>query len=180
LAVVVPFENPSPPSIARLIGFLTADRIADKLGVSRDSPARMQAGMLQVLRDSIGDEPGISIVEHDLDRPLPVLGLFDAVVSSFAIHHVSHERKRSLYREIFGLLTPGGVFLNLEHVTSPTASLHARFLDTLGVTPETEDPSNKLLDFQTQLAWLREIGFEDVDCCWKWLELALLSGVKGR
>jgi len=25
LAVVVPFENPSPPSIARLIGFLTAD-----------------------------------------------------------------------------------------------------------------------------------------------------------
>jgi tRNA (cmo5U34)-methyltransferase len=134
--------------------------------------------MLQVLRDSIGDEPGISIVEHDLDRPLPALGLFDAVVSSFAIHHVSHERKRSLYREIFGLLTPGGVFLNLEHVTSPTASLHARFLNTLGVTPETEDPSNKLLDFQTQLAWLREIGFADVDCHWKWRELALLAGAK--
>lgn len=134
--------------------------------------------MLQVLRDNFGREPGITVVEHDLDRTLPALGSFDAVVSSFAIHHVSHARKRTLYAEVFALLNPGGVFLNLEHVASPDESLHERFLQAIGYTTETEDPSNKLLDFELQLAWLREIGFVDVDCHWKWRELALLAGAK--
>jgi hypothetical protein len=100
------------------------------------------------------------------------------VVSSFAIHHVPHERKRALYAEVYGLLTPGGVFLNLEHVSSPSEALHRRFIDALDVRPGEEDPSNKLLDVESQLAWLREIGFTDVDCTWKWLELALLTGAR--
>jgi len=57
--------------------------------------------------------------------------------------------------------------------------LHEHFLSKIGISPENEDPSNKLLDVETQLGWLREIGFVDVDCYWKWLELALLVGRKG-
>src|SRR5437762_2014159 len=133
--------------------------------------------MLGRLRTRFVADPAVRVLAHDLNRPLPrSLGSFDAIVSSFAIHHVSHQRKRALYEEVFGLLRPGGVFCNLEHVASATTTLHEQFLTCLEIEPGQEDPSNKLLDLQTQLVWLAEIGFIDVDCHWKWRELALFAG----
>jgi tRNA (cmo5U34)-methyltransferase len=134
--------------------------------------------MLEAARKRFAGDSRVSVVELDMDSSLPKLGPFDAVISSFAIHHLVHERKRALYAEIYGLLNSEGVFCNLEHVSSPSDRLHAEFLHRIGFTVETEDPSNKLLDSETQLGWLREIGFVDVDCQWKWRELALLVGVR--
>jgi tRNA (cmo5U34)-methyltransferase len=134
--------------------------------------------MLDRLRQRFGNDNRVQIVPHDLDQPLPPMGTFDLVASSFAIHHLAHTRKEVLNREVWSILRPGAVFCNLEHVASPSATVHQRFLDALGVAPEQEDRSNKLLDMETQLRWLREIGFEDVDCFWKWRELALMVGKK--
>ena len=144
--------------------------------------------MLEKARNYFKDDNSVRIIEHDLSYPISdkliteekekeeLERQFDAIISGLAIHHLTHERKYSLYKEVYNLLKPGGVFCNLDHVASPTLRLHKQFLAK--TTYKKEDKSNKLLDMQTQLKWLEEIGFIDVDCYWKWLELALLIGVK--
>jgi tRNA (cmo5U34)-methyltransferase len=157
----------------RLMALLKIDR-PQAQGIALDfSPT-----MLEAVQARFAEDASIKIVTHNLDDPLPELGRFDAVVSSFAIHHLVDDRKRSLYAELYDLLEPGGVFCNLEHVASSTPRIHEYFRQAIGIAHEPDDPSNKLLDVETQLQWLRAIGFTDVDCYWKWLELALLIGVK--
>jgi len=172
-----------PPTPRRVLDLGTGDGYT--LGLVRGAHPEAEgvgvdfsAEMLGRARERFAGDAGVEIVEHDLDVPLPALGTFDLVVSSFAIHHCVDERKRALYGEVFGVLEPGGRFLNLEHVDSATPELHVDFLAAIGKTPAEDDPSNKLVAVETQLTWLREIGFVDVDCYWKWRELALLAGVR--
>ena len=125
---------------------------------------------------------------------------FDAVVSGFAIHHLPDARKRTLYAEIHDLLAPAGVFLNLEHVASATARVSAigdeALIDHQYIARRSagEDVSrdavrrdfltrpdraaNILAPVEEQCAWLRALGFIDVDCFWKYFELALFGGVR--
>jgi SAM-dependent methyltransferase len=134
--------------------------------------------MLEKARARFADDGRVEIVEHDLAKPLPPMGEFDAVVSSLAIHHLEHERKRELYREAFEIVVPGGVFVNLDHVASASLKLHLAFFEAIDEPIENEDPSDRLLSVHAQLTWLDELGFEDVDCLWKWRELALLAAAK--
>jgi SAM-dependent methyltransferase len=147
----------------------------DVTGIAVD----FQPAMLERARDRFAGDDRVEVIEHDLDQSLPgSLGAFDLVVSSFAIHHLAPQRQRALYAEVFDHLQPGGRFANLEHVASPTDALHGEFLELLGSSREQDDPSNQLVEVGTQLAWLQAIGFVDVDCFWKWRELALLSGTR--
>jgi SAM-dependent methyltransferase len=114
-----------PRDARRILDLGTGDgRLLALLG--RDRPAMHGVGvdfsapMLAAAHERFAGDVRIDLVEHDLAEPLPALGSFDAVVSSFAIHHLEDERKRALYGEAFELLEPGGVLANFEHVASPT------------------------------------------------------------
>lgn len=116
-------------------------------------------------------------------------------MSGFAIHHLTHERKRALYGEIYKVLSPNGILIHIEHVASATVELETLF-ETLFIRnlasyqrrseeevkkeyetrPDRED--NILIDMETQLEWLRDIGFRHVDCYFKWMELSVFGGLK--
>ena len=147
----------------------------DANGVGLD----FQEAMLQRARERFEGDARVMIASHDLDQPLEDdLGSFDVVVSSFAIHHLVPDRQRALYGEVFDRLRPGGLFANVEHVSSRSDELHTAFLAAIGRTPEQDDPSNKLVPVPAHLDWLDELGFRDVECYWKWRELAVVGGYR--
>jgi SAM-dependent methyltransferase len=138
-----------------------------------------QEEMLRRARERFAGDDRVTIGVHDLDRPLPAdLGTFDVIVSSFAIHHLVPGRQRALYGEVHERLRPGGLFANAEHVASRSDELHIAFLAAIGKTPEQDDPSNKLVPVPSHLEWLDDLGFRDVECYWKWRELALIGARK--
>lgn len=134
--------------------------------------------MLDRAADRLGDGPSVELRRHDLAVPLAESGPFDAVVSGLTIHHLEDERKRRLFVEVHELLAPGGAFVNLDLVQSAIPQLHERFRREIGRVED--DPSDRLADLSEQLEWLRAAGFGEVDCHFKWLELALTVAVKGR
>ena len=144
-------------------------------------PGATQAGgldssppMLGLARERFGDDPRVALLAHDLEEPLPHLGAFDAVVSGFAIHHLPHGRKRSLFAEVAGMLRSGGLFANLEVVQCATDELQAEFYRRIG-RPDG-DAEDVLAEVEPQLQWMREGGLTQVDCAWRWRGFALLVG----
>jgi len=133
-------------------------------------------------------ESSISTVEADLRDPLPE-GPFDAVVSALAIHHLEDRDKRDLLGRVGGVLRPGGVFVNAEHVAGPTPWLERTYRRLWqeacrGAGASEQEISaavarmetDRSRDIQTQLAWMRESGMEDCDCFFKQLHFAVLAG----
>jgi tRNA (cmo5U34)-methyltransferase len=141
--------------------------------------------------NSAGESKGESVV-------------FDAAVSAIAIHHLTHQRKRELDREVYQLLAQGGIFLNNYVVATPPA-LKARFeLLNLAAIQEQERAQrgvartsdqiqaemheqlrlaggrhqSHIAPLSDQLSWLAEAGFKSVDCYWRYLDLAIFGGVK--
>ncbi|UCH14162.1 MAG: class I SAM-dependent methyltransferase [Bacteroidales bacterium] len=140
--------------------------------------------------------------KHEWFKSISKLKKFDLIISGYSIHHIENNEKQRLYKDIFELLNPNGLFLNLEHVSSPTRILEETFnelfLDNMydyqkyiGEEKTKEeikeiyhDPKHKALNklelVEEQCKWLKKIGFSNVDCYMKIFELALFGGTKTR
>jgi tRNA (cmo5U34)-methyltransferase len=146
--------------------------------------------MLALARQTLGDSIE-SMHVQDLTDPLPE-GPFDAVVSAFAIHHLDDPAKAGLYARILGVLDQRAMFVNAEQVAGPTAALDALYLrwheqDSRALGTSSEEWAqarhrmrlDRSAPVETQLGWLRDAGFTDVDCPWRAGRFAVLSGRRG-
>jgi tRNA (cmo5U34)-methyltransferase len=117
-----------------------------------------------------------------------VEGPFDAVVSSLAVHNLGDPAAvRKVYGQVHSLLRPGGWFFNLDLLldvvmsppNSPLAALYAQGHGQPHDAHAHEDPSGgerfAELTLDGNLAWLREAGFDDVDCVRKEFDHVFLA-----
>ena len=154
----------------RLLELVLANRpeAAEGIGIDSSPP------MLDLARTRFADDDRVTLLEGDLKQPVSGHGSFDVIVSGFAIHHLTDDRKQSLFGEITQALRPGGVFANLEVVACATPELHEEFQRRIG-RPDG-DPDDILVSVEDQLAWMRSAGLTQVDCQWRWRGFALLVG----
>lgn len=147
-----------------------------------------------------GDKAWVNRMQVHGDALSESKGPFDAVVSGYSIHHQPDVRKREIYEEIFSLLNPNGWFINIEHVSSAaqlnvdlfehhyTSARYAIEKQNGGIrtlheieqeyTTRPDKAANLLVPVELQCEWLREIGYEEVDCYFRIFELAVFGGRK--
>ncbi|HWO98544.1 MAG TPA: class I SAM-dependent methyltransferase [Bacillus sp. (in: firmicutes)] len=123
--------------------------------------------------------------EHEFDRT------FDIIVSSLSIHHLCDEEKRNLYHKIFSLLNQGGIFINADQVLGHTPFIESLYkndwkqkIENSGLTSGELKAAyertrlDQMAPLEDQIQWLKESGFQDVDCIYKYFNFVVLFGRK--
>jgi tRNA (cmo5U34)-methyltransferase len=146
--------------------------------------------MIEMAKSKLARYPTVRFVVGDFTS---FDGEYDAVVSSLALHHLeSDKEKEEFYYRIHARLGPRGVFYNGDVVLASSDLLQAIYMrqwrafvrrtssdeeieDKWIAKYQAEDHPAKLFD---QLAWLKGIGFADVDVIWKRYNFAVYGGTK--
>ncbi len=157
--------------------------------------------ILERLHQRLSDFSGrLVTLQRDLNEPAWSAELEQpvAVLSSFALDYLSAERREALVHEAHSLLEPGGRWISCEFYRSPDARINRAFhdleirfirnaLERGDVTPEQIDQlavstrlrqEHHMITVEQMLQWLRNAGFVRVDSPWRFLNLAMVSGIK--
>ncbi len=157
--------------------------------------------MLDKARERLEGFNNISYIRASFQEMLErdILGQdFDFIVSSMAIHHLTMDEKRGIFRLIHSHLKTGGYFMNIDVILAPTETLDQWYMNiweewmdekkaSLGME---SDPSRNIIrrykeleenkpdTMDDQLNALRDIGFKDVDCYYKYGIFTIYGGLK--
>ncbi|MBD8348903.1 class I SAM-dependent methyltransferase [Dysgonomonas sp. HGC4] len=142
--------------------------------------------MLDIARKRFLSNKNISIIQSDFTT-FKDEKQYDAVISSLAIHHLEDKAKVELYNTIFTLLKPNGIFINAEQIAGESDYFSRLYDQKWRQKVEASDLSkdeiaasyeriklDKRTPVSTQIKWLRDSGFKEVDCLYKYYDFAVL------
>ncbi len=150
----------------------------------------MAAGMMDIAKIRFKGNNNINYIIADyVDYDFG--GIFDVIISAMSIHHLAPVDKQGLFAKIYNHLRPGGLFVNAEQILGNTETIETyykkeweRMIRQSGV-PEEEIAAWKerlKLDREStveqQINWLKDAGFADADCAYKFYKFAVIFGVK--
>ena len=144
--------------------------------------------MLAQSKKRFVDDPHISFQLDDYTTAA-LGGPYDAIASALSIHHLDDDAKRPLFHRLYEALARGGVFINADQILAPTAdaetAARARWLADVRAAGATEQQiadsllrqrEDRCATVESQLKWLREAGFIEVDCPYAQGRFAVLFG----
>lgn len=191
----MPFERRAGVRILDLgagTGLLSA-LVAEALPNARLTLVDFSEAMLKKARLRFASEPARFDFEVMDYAKEPLVGEYDAVISALSIHHLDDGEKRRLFHKVREILPEGGVFVNADQVLGTTPEIEGRYhewwlhevreagvseYDLTASLERIEQDKNATL--KSQLAWLEEAGFEEVDCPYKNHRFAVYGGRKSR
>lgn len=149
--------------------------------------------MLDIARERFnvqGKQFGYMVKDY---RDIEGEGAYDLVISSMSIHHLSDREKQVLFGKVFAILRQPGVFVNVDQIKGGTLYLEQLYWtwwlakirhagaseEQIRAGVERRHAYDKDACLEDQLAWLRNAGFETVDCVYKNYSLGVFFAVKG-
>lgn len=182
-------KNPNILDIGAGTGLLSSF-ILDKFPGANITLIDISEKMLEVAKERFIAKPNITYIIDDytnykLDKK------FDVIISSLSIHHLTNDEKKRLYSDIYSSLNSNGVFINADQVLGRTPFLESLYKKDWKYKVENSGLSkdeiysayeraklDKMSTLNDQLTWLRDIGFQDVDCVYKYYNFVVLFGRK--
>jgi tRNA (cmo5U34)-methyltransferase len=147
--------------------------------------------MLDIARLRFEGLPNVSIEQADFTTFEMEISSYDAIVSSLAIHHLTNDNKRLLYNRIYQALKPSGLFVNAEQILADNDFMqslyHSQWCNKIEhSTLSRQEISasyeriklDKRATIAAQLNWLKDAGFSQTDCLYKYYYFAVLWAMK--
>ncbi|AKB79155.1 Methyltransferase [Methanosarcina horonobensis HB-1 = JCM 15518] len=146
--------------------------------------------MLDVAKDRFRGNSNVKYIIADYSK-YDFTEKYDMIVSALSIHHLEDEEKNKLYKKSYSILKENGIFINADQVHGETPFIDnlnkttwRHYVENSGLTEEeilagyerTKLDKDSKLD--QQLEWLKEAGFCDVSCIYKYYHFAVMFGRK--